>query len=316
MIYQNTGATVRHDVNALVMQAVDVEPMFIARKVLPPIPMPAKAGQYPKFTIEKSDLLKANDNTKRAPGAAYNRIDQSFEMDSYVCVDRGLTQAIDDGQELEYAQYFDMEVVAAKNILRNQMIAAEARAKDALFNTSTFNSTSATVAYTTATLATIDFDLDLSAALERLSLKGVIPNTLVLNKALFNLIARAPKLLAQVTTPTVAGQVRRLSVEDLKSIYGLDFVIAAAPRDTAKTKQTPSLSYIWPSTYMWIGKVQGGECSAGGAGRTIFWSPDSDEYTTETYRDEEARSNIVRVRQHSVEKVIDSSCGELIATGA
>ena len=51
----------------------------------------------------------------------------------------------------------------------------------------------------------------------------------------------------------------------------------------------------------------------GGAGRTLTWSADSsDLFTVETYRDEARRSGVIRVRQHTAEKVVDSTAGELI----
>ena len=45
------------------------------------------------------------------------------------------------------------------------------------------------------------------------------------------------------------------------------------------------------------------------AGRTILWQNDSpDNATVETYYEEQTRSNIVRVRQHTHEKIITSNC--------
>jgi hypothetical protein len=45
------------------------------------------------------------------------------------------------------------------------------------------------------------------------------------------------------------------------------------------------------------------------------WTEDSELFTTETYRDEKRRSDMVRVRHNTAEKVIDETAGELIATG-
>jgi hypothetical protein len=61
--------------------------------------------------------------------------------------------------------------------------------------------------------------------------------------------------------------------------------------------------------------VQGGEYQAGGCGRTIQWDRDTTGlFTPETYRDDSRRSNILRVRQHTAEKVIDETAGILITT--
>ena len=61
---------------------------------------------------------------------------------------------------------------------------------------------------------------------------------------------------------------------------------------------------------MWLGEVKGGEVSAGGAGRTFVWSKDgSGLFTTETYRSEPRRGDMVRVRHHTSEKVVNKNAG-------
>jgi hypothetical protein len=52
----------------------------------------------------------------------------------------------------------------------------------------------------------------------------------------------------------------------------------------------------------------------GGAGRTFYWDKEGGLFVTESYRDESLRSNVIRVRQHDVIKVVDGTSGELITT--
>ena len=54
--------------------------------------------------------------------------------------------------------------------------------------------------------------------------------------------------------------------------------------------------------------------TAGGAGFTLYWNQDGGLYTSETYRNEGRRSNMVRVRQNTAEKVVDATAGTLITT--
>jgi hypothetical protein len=65
-----------------------------------------------------------------------------------------------------------------------------------------------------------------------------------------------------------------------------------------------------------VGYCKGGDYSEGGAGRTLVWEADipSGLYATETYRDEKRRSDMVRVRTNSIEKVLNGNAGQLIAT--
>jgi flagella basal body P-ring formation protein FlgA len=53
-----------------------------------------------------------------------------------------------------------------------------------------------------------------------------------------------------------------------------------------------------------------------GVGRTIVWTADAPGmFVTETYRSEPRRGDMVRVRMHSAEKIVDATAGELLTTG-
>ena len=89
--------------------------------------------------------------------------------------------------------------------------------------------------------------------------------------------------------------------------------MASAAYDSSKKGQAASGSFVWSSSKAWIGNVQSGDFVAGGAGRTLTWTGDaSDLFVVETYRDEARRSGVVRVRQHTSEKVVDGTAGELL----
>ena len=316
MAYANTGAAIRSDINTIVTQAANADKQFIADKVLPVYTSNTKTGIYPVLKIAKGELLGALTGTERAQGGSYNEIVRAYESDTFDCLDRGLQERIDDAFAQDFSRFTDVEVSTAALLLRNIKAAAEVRAAAALFNSSTFTTTSATVDILEANLATVDVPKDIDNAIERLALKGQTANTLVVNQRIWNRFKRSTKLQSYLYGNLPSGVQRTVKPEDLGSEFGLNIVIAAASKNSAKKNATASLSFIWSDAYFWIGNVQGGDFTAGGAGRTIVWTQDSDLYTTETWRDEDRRSDMLRVRQHCVEKIIDSTAGELIATGA
>ena len=78
-----------------------------------------------------------------------------------------------------------------------------------------------------------------------------------------------------------------------------------------------SLSYIWTPDYLWMGEVKGGAPEEGGAGRTFLWTGDSPElFTVESYRREDIRSDVVRVRQDTDEKIVNAASGLLLVTSS
>ena len=91
--------------------------------------------------------------------------------------------------------------------------------------------------------------------------------------------------------------------------------VGKAPKNGNQKGQAYSGSFVWGTTYIWVGNVAGGEYQAGGVGRTIQWDKDTTGlFTPETYRSDERRANILRVRQNVAEKIIDETAGELITT--
>jgi hypothetical protein len=105
------------------------------------------------------------------------------------------------------------------------------------------------------------------------------------------------------------------SEADVARALGVDMVLVGrAPKNTVKKGLTFVGGFCWSDTYISVANVAGGEFTAGGIGRSIVWTKDSELFTAETYRDEARRSNVLRVRQHAAEKVIDATAAELITT--
>jgi hypothetical protein len=314
MAYSNAGAIIRNDINSYVLQAASVEKTLVAQQVLPPLSVGARAATYPRIRVSRGELLKAAVDTLRAQDGSYGEITRSYESDTYDCLDRGLEERIDDAFTRDMDRFFDNERITAQMLLRNIMLAAEVRCAAQIYNTSVFATTNSGTAYSEANLATFDFAADFSAAQERLAMFGQVANTLVLNLKMWNRIRRSAKFQAFLFGNLPSGLSRTVKPQDVGDEFGVNVIIAAGTRDTAKKGQTATLSFIWPDSHVWIGNVQSGDFAAGGAGRTLVWSEDSDLYTTETYREEGRRGDMVRVRQNCVEKIIDETAGQLIAT--
>ncbi len=318
MPYTNAQATPRADIYALVMQAnADFNKLFIGDQILPVKTEDVKRGIYMKANLANAQLLNA-DAQPRESGAAYARVNRKYDVDTYDAQEYGLESVIDDSYEEEVDRFMNLEATEAMLLERSLRISYEARVAAAVFNSSTFTATAAQVAYTNANLATMDVVSDIDLAKGRLLKKGIVANTVVMNYDVFQRARRSTLLQNQVfgVVPRQAGQRILPGVEDVARALGVDnLYIGQAPKNANQQGQTYSGTYIWGTTYVFVGQVMGGEYQAGGIGRTIQWSKDTTGlFTPETYRDDSRRSNILRVRQHTAEKIIDSSAGELITT--
>lgn len=319
-MYSNTNAIIRSDINTFVIEAAGVENLLVAPRIFGAYSSPTRAGIYPRIRTALGNLLKSKDGeadfTLRGPDGSYNETSRAHETDTFETVDRGLEERIDDAYARDFSRFFDAEVITATMVLRQMRLAMEVRCASTLYDPSQFNTVNSTVAYSEANLSTIDFALDVNEAIDRLTGKGITPNTMVMNMGLWNRLRRSPKLQTYLFGNLPSGQQRLVNPTDIGSVFGIpNVIVAAAKHDISSKSKTPNLQHIWSDDYIWIGQTGAGDFGSGGAVRQIVWTGDAaDLFVTETYRNEARRGDMVRVRQHSAEKVIDQTAAELIAT--
>jgi hypothetical protein len=318
MAYTNSQATPRSDIFALVQQAnADFTKLFIGDQIFPVKGEDVKRGIYMKANLANAELLNA-DAVARASGDAYQRINRKYDTDTFDAIEYGLESVIDDAYESEVERFMNIESTEAMLLERSLRISYEARVAAALFNSSTFTATAATVNYTAANLATIDVANDVDLAKARMLKNGLIANTIVMGYDVYQRIRRSTLLQNQIfgVVPRSANQRMLPGEQDVAEALGVEkLLVGKAPRNGNNKGQSYSGSFIWGTTYIAVCNTAGGEYQAGGVGRTIQWTKDTTGlFTPETYRSDERRSNVLRVRQHTAEKVIDATACELITT--
>lgn len=319
-MYPTSGATIRADLNIVVEEAYSADKFLIGAQVMPPQPVDAKSGTYPKIQIAAGGLLEAI-ATERASGGSYGEISRQWTTDTYDCADRGLEEAVDDTDARDMARFFNLEAAKARLTMRNVKLAHEARVAAATMNATNYGAgTNSAVAYTEANIATINFPRDLLDAIERVEDNAVEANTIVMSSTVWKRLKRSTLLLNYVRG-TLKGQVDApMTSRTLAQAFADDGItnvfIGRAKYNTAKKGQAKSVSNVWGNTYVWVGNTNPGARTPqdGGAGFTFYWNAEGGLFVTETYRSEHRRSNMVRVRQNTTEKVTDGTAGTLITT--
>lgn len=319
-MYPTSGATIRQDLNIKVEEAAAADKFFIAESVMPPMPVEAKSGTYPKLKLAEAELLTAA-SAVRSRGGEYSKISRSWDTDTYDCVDRGLEEPVDDTDARDLARFFNVEAAAARLTLRNVRLAKELRVAQATMNTSNYGAaTNSAVAYTEANIATINFARDIGAAVERVNDNGHEANTIVLSSTVLERLKRST-LLQNFVRGSIVGQtqtpINAQSIAQAFADYGITQVLVGRGRyNSAKKGATYTASSIWGTSHVWVGFVNPNASNPmdGGAGFEFYWNAEGGLYVTETYREEKKRSNMVRVRQNTTEKVTDATAGTLIAT--
>lgn len=319
-MYPSSGATIRADINVKVEEAAGADKFFIGTRVMPEMGADAKSGIYAKVKIAEGELLSAG-STLRTRSGSYGEVSRNWTNDTYDCLDRGLEEPVDDCDAKDVGRFFNVEAASARWCLRNMRLDHETRVQAAMFNTTNFGAaTNSTVAYTAANLATIDFPSDVIAAIDRIEDKGQVANTLIVPKTVFSRLMLSTKLQNWVRG-TLKGSVDMpVNAENIANSFkdlGITQVLIGRARyNSAKKGQAYTASLVWPTTYVWCGYVNPSAATPqdGGAGFTFYWNAEGGLFVSETYRDEKRRSNMVRVRQNTSEKVTDGTAGTLIGT--
>jgi hypothetical protein len=317
-MYNTSGATLRGDLNAVVEQGSAADKWFIGAQVLPPTLVAAKSGQYPILKLAAAELLSQG-ATLRAPGGKYGEAVRAWDSATYDCLDRGLEEAVDDVVAKDLGRYFNVEATKARLCLRNVMLDHEVRAAAEIMSTGNFGSaTNSVVAYTAANVATISFVADILAAIERVNDNGGQANTIVLSSTVLNRVKLGTLVQNFLRGSLPSDATLNVTANSIAAAFAdngiTQCLVGRARINSAKKGQAYSASSVWGNTYIWVGDVRAGDPGLGGAGRTLVWNEDGGLFSTETYRDESRRSNMVRVRQNTDEVIVDSTAGTLIAT--
>lgn len=309
----STNASIRQDLREFVNENQLGAGEFIGEKAMPVFGVAVKAGKFLKMAFEQ--VLTSVD-AKRGPGGNYNRIEHETEGDTFNCEEFGLEEPIDDGEAETLGLYFDAETAAAQQCEYNVRLEEEQRKADILFNTAVITNTAAVaISWDTAATATPVKDVDVAKRAIRTQMNGRLGGTrivalchgsvITLLKATSDIKDRAGRAMRGLENWGVdetGNNVELATTLGLSGVYDSELLRGGTA--------------IWTNSKFGLYVVaEGQNLRAPQCARSILWTEDSpDPLTMETYRQEEIRSEVVRVRQHLDEKLI-SARGGYILTG-
>jgi hypothetical protein len=311
-------ATLRPDLGASFME-FELEANrrgFIAQKVLPLVEVAKQAGTFGKITIEQ--LLKTG-TTRRTPGAGYNRGDWSFDDATFSCEEHGWEEPVDDREAKMYADYFDAEQISTLRAYNNVLLNMEARVSAAIFNATTWTSYTTGITTEWSTVATATPLADIRAAkLAVFNQCGMWPNTVIMDREVFNnCIACADVVSLIKYSGLIDPRAGAITPQALAQAFDVDQVlVAGGAKDTALEGQAASIASLWDDEYVMVCKTATtDDIREPCIGRIFHWAEDGSSIggTVETYREEQRRSDIVRVRNDVDEVVLYVECGHLLS---
>lgn len=293
---------------------------FIASRVMPVIEVQKASGKFGKIPIEQ---LLMQRETARAPGAGYSRSNFKFTTASFTCEEHGAEEPVDDREADMYADFFSAEQVAATRardvVLRNY----EQRVSAAIFNTTTWTGG----ALTTSIIEEWD-DLanaipitDIEKAVQKVyDNSGLRANALIIGWKVFRNLRNGEKSGQLIDRIKYSGiddpKAGNITEAVLAQAFGLDMVlVGGSVKNAAIEGQAASLSMIWDGEFAMVCRVATSQDIREPAiGRTFHWGEDGSSIggTVESYREEQNRSQINRVRMDVDEIVLYPEAGHLL----
>jgi hypothetical protein len=282
---------------------------YVASQVFPVIDVASQAGVFGKIPLEQ--LLQSRD-TKRAPGSGYARGNWTFTQATYATEEHGAEEPVDDREAKMYAEYFQAEQISTMRAFSAVLRNAEMRVAEAVFNTTTWTGAPLTTEVGTewSTVATAVPLTNVEAAVQKIyDNSGLWANALIINRKVFRNLRRCAQVIDAIEASGAGSPAKASDVTTamLAAAFDLDYIIVAGnSKNSAAEGQAATPVQIWSSEYAMVCRIAtGGDMKEACIGRTFHWSQDGSSIggTVETYREEQTRSDIVRVR-HDVDEIV------------
>ncbi|MEM8738953.1 MAG: hypothetical protein AAGG38_10825 [Planctomycetota bacterium] len=289
---------------------------LIGYRVLPIFDVQLQRGTYPVIPVE--DILQAS-KTARSNRSGYNMIDIGFEDAPYVCREHGLSSPVDDRLAMIYQNLFEQELETTRIVRHRVLIEAEKRVAAKVFDPAAFNTTAVTNEWDKNHISDATPMRDVQAAKESVYARtGVWPNALIINRQVFQNLRLLDEIVDAIQSSGAghATKLRDITADMLAQVFDLDMVlVAGGTQNLSNEGQAFSPGHVWSGDFAMVASVATSSAfSEVAIGRTLHWSEDGSEAgtTVETYRNEDLRRTVVRVRHDVDERLIYTDAGQLL----
>jgi hypothetical protein len=306
----NSTALYRPDLGIAVMEYVEGPTMgLIGLELMPIFPVDFPAFTFP--VIPKEVLLKLPD-TSRSPRGNYNRGDWKYEEGRYnTGHEHGWEEPIDDSERamIETRTPGMADFVATRRAMNFVLKGQEYRISNKLFNASNFTAHAITNEWDDFANATPISDVKAAKIAFRLQC-GMLPDALVINWTVLQNLKSCTQIVDRLKYTYPGIDIEAMGASELARILDVPRVIVGgAIYDSAGKNVTSVLTDVWSDEYAALVKIvpNSQDITAPGLGWTFLWTADSpDNAIVETYREDQIRSDIIRVRHNTDECLLKS----------
>jgi len=298
----------RPDLGVLLTEYLDgAQQGYIGTQIFTPFPVSYEGATYPVIPAEA--LLKLPD-TRRTKRSAYSRSGLEYEEGKYQCSEYGHEEPIDDSERKLLDQRIPgaSDRVAALRGARILLASQEKRIASKLFNASNFTAHAVTNEWDDLVNATPISDVNDGKSAFR-NQCGMLPDALVIAYSTFQRLKNCSNIVDRLKYTFPGMDINKMSSDQLAAVFDVPRVlIGNSVYDSANKGQSRIITDIWNNEYAALVKIGSGmDLSGPCVGRTFLYESDSPENPiVETYREEQIRSDVYRVRHSVDERLIQS----------
>ena len=188
-------------------------------------------------------------------------------------------------------------------------LAQEKRIADMVFNSTTFTANAVTNEWDDAANATPIDDVNAGINSVRQAC-GMIPNALIIAFSTFKDLKNCDQIVDRLKYTFPGIDINRMNAQQLAAIFDVERVlVGGAVYDSADKGQDASISDLWNNEYAMLTVVSsGGDIRDPCIGRTFYWAEENAGVgpVVESYREDGTRSDVIRVRHDTDERLIRS----------
>jgi hypothetical protein len=293
---------------------------FIGPKVLRPRMSSQQSASLGK--VKLAQMLRQRD-TKRSGRGGYGRDNWEFDKFSFATEDYGWEAVMDDREMKIYRDILDQEAISRMRAIDAVCQEYERDCADLVFNTSTWTGAALTTAVGVAwsTWATATPIKDINAAINKVRVAGVRPNSLVINDPVYRDLINCAEVIDRIKySQTASPDVVKAALAGILNLKQV--IVADSLKNTANEAATPSISDIW-GRYAQVCRVaETDDPREVCIGRTFMYeaenspgaagSQDALAVVVEEYREESSRAGVLRARNDRQIQVLYAEAGHLL----
>ena len=280
---------------------------YIAYKLFPVLQVAMQAAGF--FVFKSENLINIPKLIARAPGTQYSRGKFSLDNAVYNTRDYGHEEPVDDRERKKYRFAIDADTAAVTRCMRVVLVNAEERVRALACDTTKVANSGVTTKWDANGGDPIS---DINAAREVIRINcGFLPNTMTITEPTFNILAEHPKVLDKIKYTQ-----RGIITEDLlAAVFKVQkLLVARTVANSANEGQTVTPADIWGKICLLSYTDASPDLKVPSFGRVFSWSEEvgADGVMVESYREDDIRADVHRVRNDADEVLVAPGAGYLL----